>query len=92
MMADATHTQGPWVYVGEYVEAHDIDTPLSICTIADCGGQTGANATLIAAAPDLLAALEVLVWQLDRTDGLVEELESMVVEAKAAIAQTKGEA
>lgn len=66
-----------------------------VCMI-DCDDETvseqdlAANARLIAAAPDMLAALEVLVWQLDRTDGLVEELESMVTEAKAAIAKAKG--
>ena len=51
-----------------------------------------AAAYMIKAAPDMLAALGALVWQLDRMDDLPEELEIMVVEAKAAIAQTKGEA
>jgi hypothetical protein len=41
---------------------------------------------------DMLAALGALVWQLDRMDDLPEELEIMVVEAKAAIAKAKGEA
>jgi hypothetical protein len=68
-----------------------------VCMI-DCDDETvsesdhEANARLIKAAPDMLASLGALVWQLDRMDDLPEELEIMVVEAKAAIAQTKGEA
>lgn len=57
-----------------------------------CDGDILANARLMLAAPVMLAALETLVWQLDRMDDLPEELEGMVVEAKAAIAQAKGEA
>jgi len=39
---------------------------------------------------DLLAALEVLVWQLDRMDDIPSELESMAIDAKAAITKAKG--
>jgi hypothetical protein len=46
---------------------------------------------LFAAAPEMLAALDTLVWQLDRMDGLPDELERMVADAKAAIAKAKGE-
>jgi hypothetical protein len=49
-----------------------------------------ANATLIAAAPDLLAALNTLIWQLDRMDGLPDELECMVADAKGAISKANG--
>jgi len=42
------------------------------------------------AAPDLLAALDTLVWQLDRMDGLPDELERMVADAKAAITKARG--
>ena len=57
-MVGAMHTAGPWVVVGEYVEAHDLDTPLSICTLADCGDATQGNGRLIAAAPDLFEYVE----------------------------------
>ena len=50
-----------------------------------------ANAHLIAAAPDMLGALTALAWQLDRMDDLPQEIESMVIEAKAAIAKARGE-
>lgn len=68
-----------------------------VCMI-DCDDETvseqdlAANARLIVAAPDMLASLGALVWQLDRMDDLPEELEIMVVEAKAAIAKAKGDA
>ena len=67
-----------------------------VCMI-DCDDETvseadhEANARLIAAAPVMLAALTTLVWQLDRMDDLSEELEGMVIEAKAAISKTQGE-
>lgn len=60
--AEVEHTPGPWTYDGEYVESLDLDTPVSVATIADCGDSTGANARLIAAAPALLAALEAVQW------------------------------
>jgi hypothetical protein len=54
------------------------------------------NLTAILAMQDsyneMLAALTALVWQLDRMDDLPEELESMVIEAKAATAKAKGAA
>ena len=54
-----------------------------------------ANAILIAAAPDLLAALEALVWRVDRLDDLPaeyweEELNDLSAKAHAAIAKAKG--
>lgn len=81
-----THTQGPWENVGGYVEALDLDTPLSICTIADCGTETEANARLIAAAPDLLEALQEAVnkgYMWDHDPDLWSK-------ASAAIAKAKG--
>lgn len=99
-MTDATHTPGPWLLDGDKICTNRDNEIARITRYGawfDAGTPYGlknpigdANARLIAAAPDLLAALEVLVWQLDRTDGLVEELESMVTEAKAAIAKAKG--
>ncbi len=63
------HTPGPWYQVGSWVEVEDEDTP-DICTCnPEAIGQSHlkwdwktvhANARLIAAAPDLLAALNVV--------------------------------
>ena len=46
---------------------------------------------LFAAAPEMLGALTALAWQLDRMDNLPQEMENMVIEAKAAIAKARGE-
>lgn len=71
-MANATHTKGPWHMfsnsIGCGVTAVDID-------VAHCHGfdtsrsrqEEEANATLIAAAPDLLAALELAEDALSRS-------------------------
>jgi hypothetical protein len=83
------HTAGPWVVVGEYVEAHDLDTPLSICTLADCGDATQSNGRLITAATDLLVALEHLVFDCE-AHGLTDN-DAHLREARAAIAKAKGE-
>jgi hypothetical protein len=61
----SNHTPGPWTFDGEYVESLDLDTPLSIATVADCGNDTHCNGRLIAAAPELLAALKRLVEYCD---------------------------
>jgi hypothetical protein len=52
------HTPGPWSFDGDYVESLDLLKPLSVATLADCGHSTEGNGILIAAAPELLAALK----------------------------------
>jgi hypothetical protein len=85
-----THTQGPWVAVGDYVEAHDLDEPLSVCTLADCGDATQVNARLIAAAPDLLAALiELDAWVINESGAAYPEGTFEFV--RATIRKAKGE-
>ena len=60
-METITHTPGPWYHhMDDYVEALDLDVPLSVCTLAE-GEHKEANARLIAAAPDLLRVLMQLV-------------------------------
>lgn len=94
-----THTPGPWEIDGEYVQQVG-QTGLAICDVMnmDVGGDKGwhsgpvtqANKHLIAAAPDLLEALEKLNAAYDRlkppgypkTDG--QKL------ADAAIAKARG--
>lgn len=90
------HTQGPWFVTGsmtKYVEARIpgglIQEVASVGpTAADngYGEQQEANANLIAAAPDLLEALEALLLDAPAT-GL-----KSVYQARAAIARAKGEA
>lgn len=85
------HTPGPWRYCktngspthGEHVIAGS--KPGYLAEVRDCGsGDVGANARLIAAAPELLAALvELRDWYTEHT-GLP------AVAANAAIAKAVG--
>ena len=90
------HTPGPWEVV-ELVDGYDIRSPESRCRIAtasDPEAVWGAvlreeDACLIAAAPDLLEALEKLVSLIDAGEGTwtLEEQQK----ARAAIAKAKGQ-
>jgi len=96
------HTPGPWEYWAEKIpiEAHDdlqvfqIDSGRWIADVGpDCDPQRHANAHLIAAAPDLLAALR-LVISTDPDpdpDGMFSPAyEGAIQQARAAIAKAKG--
>jgi hypothetical protein len=93
------HTPGPWFAVGAQVEIEDDSVP-DICT---CDPQVmrqshldwhprtvEANARLIAAAPELLEALEMM---LACTEGqaIYNFMEPQREKARAAIAKAKGE-
>ena len=62
------HTPGPWGCIDTSYHAHDYrltkpnGEPLPLTIVANDHGEQRANARLIAAAPELLAALEALVW------------------------------
>ena len=95
------HTPGPWERDGEYVQQAG-QTEVGICSVLnmDEGGNKGwyhgpvtqANARLIAAAPELLEALEPFVKRScsDETITLVLKTAD-VARARAAIAKAKGE-
>jgi hypothetical protein len=90
-MTDTTHTQGPWA---TYVDsAHDgwivcADGNLIACAVRNENMQ--ANAKLIAAAPDLLSALENLTVLFDRMDRSGATNKAAYNDAIAAIAKAKG--
>lgn len=65
------HTPGPWYDHGKYVDALNPDDEDEGITIAD-DIRTPADAALIAAAPDLLAACSLAVEALEslRSDGV----------------------
>ena len=106
-MTQAQHTKGPWEDNGAgliygQVSGDDDEAPF----VADCckDGGSGdydaeevANARLIAAAPDLLEALQLLLrYQIDSLieDGYTpEQLAGMadIVKARETIARAKGE-
>ena len=57
------HTLGPWMVRQSAGDSHVVDVrpaggPANIANVYACGGDILANAKLIAAAPDLLAACE----------------------------------
>ena len=87
------HTPGPWIVDGSRIAAPDGTTVIN-CLGAMGGHDTQADARLIAAAPDLLAALEaaegVVDWALsnDAHPG-VRAVHRMVLDA---LAKAKGEA
>lgn len=67
------------------------DQEYRVCSvlIGDCAGHEEANARLIAAAPDLLAACGHLLWLLEIQHGI--DTGHIGRDAKAAIAKAKGE-
>jgi len=94
----AKHTPGPWFAVGYQVEIES-ETVADICTTnAHLFGQPGlhndatamANAHLIAAAPEMLAALECITDALSPPRNAEEE--AAIAAALAALAKAKGEA
>tara|TARA_R110000868_G_scaffold398668_2_gene671997 strand:- start:1415 stop:1783 length:369 start_codon:yes stop_codon:yes gene_type:complete len=92
-MSEQKHTPGPWYALGldfaktkvwEVVAGPKSDTVVELSLFSE---NAGADAKLIAAAPELLAALEVAVEYFDRND-----IDCVAHDdAKAAIKKAKGE-
>tara|TARA_R110002020_G_scaffold21617_2_gene73525 strand:+ start:556 stop:843 length:288 start_codon:yes stop_codon:yes gene_type:complete len=58
------HTPAPWYHtMNDYVEALDLDVPLSVCTLAE-GEHKDANARLIADAPLLVQEVRRLLMKI----------------------------
>jgi len=70
------------------------DNPIATIALADTLAETQAIANLIAAAPELLAALQAVYDELPEEEGISTRHSTRVAAAKAlaAIAQAKGEA
>jgi hypothetical protein len=96
-MTNAQHTRGPWDVDGQFGFLDVVSSKGRIAMI-DCdnddifGADIEANARLIAAAPDLLAALEWWQAQMqdDNCDDMGKLLDEMTAKAREAIAQVKG--
>lgn len=90
------YTPGPWHAEGSVV-TNEQDEIVIACVIGFCMrndlGEDYATARLIAAAPDMLKALEAIVKSLAYHDdeGMIEHIQEMI-DARAAIAKAKGEA
>lgn len=104
-MSPAQHTKGPWLVVpplkntGGSVATIATDR-VFIAHVADLNladtTEEDANTHLIAAAPELLAALEMILAESDhdgygaRTDAQIPRLRAALGTARAAIAKAKG--
>jgi hypothetical protein len=92
------HTPGPWHWRNDRLIRYEKSGPfidLGIGASAGSDGQVSwSDRSLIASAPDLLAASEILVAQIDNeVDGAVDAMlafDNAVVAIRAAIAKAKG--
>ena len=100
-MSKATHTPGPWVraekghgnyfHVGQVVDSDH----MTIAVAHGKNAETEANARLIAAAPELLEALEGIRWKSDDKDSMEFAARITYVQMdaiRATIAKARGEA
>lgn len=88
------HTHGPWEAVSDNIGNVTVYGLTSGANIDVCamGGNTndGANARLIAAAPDLLAALQTMCNEFADLPGMVHDERAAVETARRAIAKATG--
>lgn len=86
------YTPGPWFADSSFVGSRSIDRFFVKCNSKDLPGgvaEAEANARLIAAAPDLLDALQKLVRAIDRLPGN-NPLDGLADEARDAINKATG--
>ena len=86
----ATFTPGPWD-ADKWAPGYTVsarDAHYSVCHLADCNNEE-ANAHLIAAAPDMFAALEILISLRDHPLSAAT-LETAYTNARAALAKARG--
>lgn len=83
------HTSGPWIIDGVEIRAVSSHESESICEMSPCFNH--ADASVIAATPDLLKALEAAVADYDQIAAAPDEMDlDWVDDARAAIAKAKG--
>ena len=96
--AQQTHTPAPWMLGGDgtvdnpatggTIITKRIETPLGTIEIIDGTNEARGNAALIASAPELLEALDHLLWQHDNNKGVLCGM--ALQDARAAISKAKG--
>ena len=91
-----THTPGPW-HIAEDMRGIGNQHVSGVCDmvgnpVANCGTNAEANACLIAAAPDLLAALERARNHLIMSGTRQTDAPEALAQCVSAIAKAKGEA
>ena len=93
-MTQTTHTPGPWAITDDFIGVHDEQgrciADMDSEGAPDIGyGESLANAHLIAAAPDLLAALSNIILSSDANCG--DSLANAIEAARVAITKAKGQ-
>jgi hypothetical protein len=90
------HTPGPWIVGGVtanggVVIMNDNTRPVAVVETCDDLEKRDVDATLIAAAPELLEALETAIadWDWDCSERTLNE--ETVIKMRSAIAKAKGE-
>ena len=95
----SAHTPGPWEVEGDQIVTTDAGIPICSTPLADeiaWGGpdlinEVEANARLIAAAPDLLATVKLLIERAcPHPDEMTPEEYAALESARAAIAKAEG--
>lgn len=93
----SAHTPGPWsveidhqTETPEFIRAYHKGEMFDIASLSDETEDIKANARLIAAAPDLLAALDDLLSYLEGYDHDYPEAAPKFDRARAAIAKAEG--
>lgn len=91
------YTPGPWAFVQRHLNNSGTITGPdggSVCAIASSvrrhPDEKLANAALIAAAPDLLAALQALEWAVTGVEYMEDEYAEQIAAARRAIARAIG--
>jgi hypothetical protein len=84
------HTPGSWEIDDNYIISSIDGIYYQICKLSGRGDRTEANARLIAAAPELLAACEELLRVVYEGDWHTE-VQPALDKAKVAIAKARGE-
>ncbi len=80
------HTPGPWKVGGPTGFRNQCAIEPSICAVYGAGAELEANAQLIAAAPDLLAALKAIAAALDAPRDRLGGLETTMSHGDALLA------
>lgn len=92
-MSETKHTPGPWIFTVEnddrYIRANG-DTMMCDAPYYPWCPSGDANWHLIAAAPDLLAALKKMLPEANRIDQHLRPTFETCEEARAAIAKAEG--
>ena len=86
----SAHTPGPWTVGGDTQFMNQVEIWPAIGCAYGAGPEVIANARLIAAAPDLLEALEDLIGNYKENKGAGLGI-GPIMKAKTAIAKAKGE-